>query len=85
SRVVEVRDYLGGTVTDLVTGEVSSTGFDPSDVLYYVLECGDKVIVRPSGTEPKIKIYVLCHDTDERALDEKLENYRADAKKIGEI
>ena len=85
SRVVEVRDYLGGTVTDLVTGEVSSTGYDPSDVLYYVLECGDKVIVRPSGTEPKIKIYVLCHDTDERALDEKLENYRADAKKIGEI
>ncbi|MBP3308729.1 MAG: phospho-sugar mutase [Clostridia bacterium] len=85
SRVVEVRDYLGGTVTDLVTGEVSSTGHDPSDVLYYVLECGDKVIVRPSGTEPKIKIYALCHDTDERALDVKLENYRADAKKIGEI
>ena len=85
SRVVEVKDYLGGTVTDLVTGEVSSTGHDPSDVLYYVLECGDKVIVRPSGTEPKIKIYALCHDTDERALDVKLENYRADAKKIGEI
>ncbi len=85
SQVAEVRDYLSGTVTNLATGEVSSTGFDPSDVLYFVLECGDKVIVRPSGTEPKIKIYALCHDESEERLDKKLELYRADALKIGEI
>ncbi len=85
SRVVEARDYLSGKVTNLVTGEVSSTGYEPSDVLYYVLECGDKVIIRPSGTEPKIKIYALCHDESEEALDKKLVGYRADSLKIGEI
>ena len=83
-KVKTVGDYSTGVVTDLVSGEKGSTGQPASDVLYYTLENEDKVIVRPSGTEPKIKIYVLAHASDKEALDKKAENYIKDAKRIGE-
>ena len=70
---------------DLFTGEKSTTGQPASDVLYYTLENDDKVIVRPSGTEPKIKIYVLAHADSREELDVKAENYIKDAKRIGEL
>ena len=41
----------------LVSGKVGPTGLPSSDVLYYELEGGAWVCVRPSGTEPKIKFY----------------------------
>ena len=56
-----------------------------SDVLYYTLENEDKIIVRPSGTEPKIKIYVLAHDTDRENLDKKLRLYENDSKRMTEV
>ena len=52
SKVVWVGDYKTGVTTD---GE---TGLPKSNVLSYRMESGDTVIVRPSGTEPKIKIYI---------------------------
>lgn len=57
--IVEHRDYLSGEITDVATGAKSSTGLPSSDVLYFVTDKGDKIVVRPSGTEPKVKIYVL--------------------------
>jgi len=42
---------------DLVTGETGTTGLPKSNVLYYELEDGAWVCIRPSGTEPKIKFY----------------------------
>ncbi len=84
-KVVKVGDYLSGTVTDTSTGSTESTGQPASDVLYYTLEGDDKIIVRPSGTEPKIKIYVLLHDTDEAALAVKTEKLVNAAKVMTEI
>jgi phosphoglucomutase len=82
--VVEARDYLAGTVTYTHENKQGSTGYAPSDVLYYVLENGDKIVVRPLGTEPKIKIYILAHDECPERLARKLELYTKDGKEIAE-
>ena len=78
-------DYKSGEVRDLVSGAVSGTGQPSSDVLYYTLENEDKIIVRPSGTEPKIKIYVLAHDDNKETLDAKLVAYEKDSRKMTEV
>ena len=78
-------DYKKGEVVELATGKVSPTGQPASDVLYYTLENDDKIVVRPSGTEPKIKIYVLAHDTDMDALTKKVELYCTDSKRMTEV
>ena len=80
-----VGDYSVGTVTNVISGEVTSTGQPASDVLYYTLVNDDKIIVRPSGTEPKIKIYILAHDECKEALGQKIKNYELDAKRIAEV
>lgn len=82
--VETVADYLRGTVISLATGDVSSTGQPESDVLYYTLVGGDKIIIRPSGTEPKIKIYVLAHDTDKENLKIKADRYLRTTKLMAE-
>ena len=82
ARVVVSGDLLAGTVTDLVSGAVQPSGLPASDVLSYILEGGDKVIVRPSGTEPKVKIYFMAHADSAEAIQEKLARYTADADKL---
>ncbi len=83
--VASVGDYKRGTVLMLASGKEEPTGQPSSDVLYYTLENEDKIIVRPSGTEPKIKIYILAHDADKDALGAKCENYAKDARKMTEV
>lgn len=56
-KVVSARDYKEDTIKDMATGNVVPTGLPSSNVLYYDLEGGAWVCVRPSGTEPKIKFY----------------------------
>ncbi len=58
--VVEVRDYLEDTVRRKGCGTVETTGLPRSNVLYFMLENGDRIIIRPSGTEPKVKVYILA-------------------------
>jgi phosphoglucomutase len=58
-KVTAYRDYLTDTRTILATGEKQSTGLPKSDVLFYEFEDGNFVVVRPSGTEPKVKLYIL--------------------------
>ena len=72
-------------LVSLADGSVSTTGQPSSDVLYFTLENGDKIIVRPSGTEPKIKIYILAHDSDSAALEAKVAAYQTDTKKMTEV
>ncbi len=55
--VCSARDYKQGTIRNLQTGETAPTGLPASDVLYYDLNDDAWVCVRPSGTEPKVKIY----------------------------
>ena len=56
-KVVSARDYKLDTKKDMVTGEVTTTGLPSSNVLYYDLTDDAWLCVRPSGTEPKIKLY----------------------------
>jgi phosphoglucomutase len=83
--VAKAGDYKTGVFTILTTGETEPTGQPSSDVLYYTLANEDKIIVRPSGTEPKIKIYILAHGTDTESTDAKVNAYEIDAKKITEV
>ena len=84
-RVVSIGDYQKQTVTDLLTGATRPTGQPATGALYFTLENGDKIIIRPSGTEPKIKIYMLAHDASAALLDEKLKRYTEDARKMAEV
>jgi len=74
--VAVIRDYLSGEVTDLRTGEITSTELASSNVLYYQTAEGNVTVIRPSGTEPKIKIYYLLHEPAE------VERFKADMEKI---
>ncbi len=56
-KVLSARDYKLDTIKDMATGEVKPTGLPASNVLYYDMEDGAWICVRPSGTEPKIKFY----------------------------
>ena len=57
-KVTKVRDYDKDVVTDMATGETSSTGLPKSNVLYFELTEDSWCCARPSGTEPKIKFYM---------------------------
>ncbi len=56
-KVKAFRDYKTGIIKDLVTKEESKTDLPSSNVLYFDLENDAWVCVRPSGTEPKLKLY----------------------------
>ena len=66
-KVTAVRDYLKGIRTE--NGKEEPTGLPVSDVLYFELEKGCWVCVRPSGTEPKIKLYVNSNAPDKAAAE----------------
>ena len=71
-KVLSARDYKLDTIKDLATGEVKPTGLPSSNVLYYDMEDGVWMCVRPSGTEPKIKFYygvkgASLEDADKKA------------------
>ena len=66
-KVTAVRDYLKGIRT--ADGREEPTGLPTSDVLYFELEKGCWVCVRPSGTEPKIKLYVNTNAPDKAAAE----------------
>ncbi len=56
-RVLAIRDYKENIVKNLETGETKETGLPSSNVLYFEMENDTWLCVRPSGTEPKIKLY----------------------------
>lgn len=62
SPIVEVRDYQSGVITNLTTGETTSTGTESSNVLQFLTADATLVSVRPSGTEPKIKFYFSVNE-----------------------
>ena len=81
-KVVKVADYKTSTVTDVATGDESTINLPKSNVLSYSLEDNSKVIVRPSGTEPKIKIYITACGSTRKESEEKTELISADATKL---
>lgn len=70
-RVVSARDYKLDTIKDMTTGEVKPTGLPASNVLYYDMNDGAWMCVRPSGTEPKIKFYYGVKGTSLEDSEEK--------------
>ena len=77
-RVTAVRDFLRGVRTE---GEKEEPlDFPKSNVLYFELEGGNWVCIRPSGTEPKIKLYIATREQDQAAADERNAALSAAAK-----
>lgn len=76
-KVVARRDYKPGTETDVETGRVTEMELKGSNVLRFHLADGTVVIVRPSGTEPKIKVYILTQGKDAAERDERIAKYSA--------
>lgn len=67
-QVIEFRDYNTGLSRNLQSGQVTPLTLPKSNVLYFELEHGGWVCIRPSGTEPKVKIYMgVCSETPEKA------------------
>lgn len=68
-KVEKIRDYKEGYITFVMTGKTEPTALPPSNVLYFELEGDSWVCVRPSGTEPKLKLYAgVKGQTREEAL-----------------
>ncbi len=81
-KVVSVSDYLTSETLNVVTGEKTIITLPKSNVLVFDLEQGAKVVIRPSGTEPKIKSYYTAIGNtmqDATAVEEKL---KADFSRI---
>lgn len=76
-KVTAVRDYKKDTVTDVATGEVKPTGLPSSNVLYYEMNDGAWVCVRPSGTEPKVKFYLGVKGTSLEDAEQKSKDLSA--------
>ena len=74
-QVVTRKDYTDGSVVDCATGAKSTMELSGSNVLRFELADGTTILVRPSGTEPKIKVYVLTQGADAAACDANLEKY----------
>ena len=75
-KVLEFKDVEKDIVKDMQTGEIKKTGLPKSNVLYYELEDDAWCCVRPSGTEPKIKLYMGVKGTSDEDANKKLEDLK---------
>lgn len=75
-KVLKFKDIDKDYVKDMVTGEITKSGLPKSNVLYYELEDNSWCCVRPSGTEPKIKLYMGIKADTEKEADRKLEELK---------
>ena len=80
--VAQYKDYSDGTVRDAATGAITPMPLSGSNVLRFELTDGSHIVVRPSGTEPKIKVYILTKGSDAAERDANLEKYSAWVKTL---
>ena len=80
--VAQYKDYSDGTVRDAATGAITPMPLSGSNVLRFELTDGTHIVVRPSGTEPKIKVYILTKGADAAERDANLEKYSAWVKTL---
>ncbi len=83
--VLRQKDYQDGTERDTASGAVSPMALVGSNVLAYDLADETTIVVRPSGTEPKIKVYVLAKGKDSTDSQEKVAKYAAWAETLKEL
>ena len=75
-KVLTFKDVDKDIVKNMQTGEVTKTGLPKSNVLYYELENNSWCCVRPSGTEPKIKLYMGVKGSSDEDASKKLEDLK---------
>jgi len=75
SDVTMLRDYDFGIETDALTGSQKNMELKGSNVLSFDLSDKSRIIVRPSGTEPKIKVYILARGDNAKDVEENIEKY----------
>ena len=87
-KVKKILDYQLGQAKNIISGELTEIKLPKSNVLQFIMENNDRITVRPSGTEPKIKYYfnvigepVNLHDKNSfniiaEKLNERIENYK---------
>jgi len=73
--VLRLRDYKDSSIWVAGLGKVGTTPFGGSNVLYFELADGSNFIVRPSGTEPKVKVYLLVRGESMEQCDERMAKY----------
>lgn len=81
-KVEYIRDYLPGTRTSVKDGTSEQMELSGQNVLYYELEGGTSFIIRPSGTEPKVKVYMMAKADTKAAADAKVAELSEAAKQI---
>ncbi len=74
-KAAQFKDYSDGTVVDCATGTKSKMELAGSNVLRFEMADGTSIIVRPSGTEPKIKVYILTLGRDAADAKANVEKY----------
>lgn len=81
-KVLYARDYQPGTRTCLADGTTEAMELSGQNVLYYELDGGTSFIIRPSGTEPKVKVYIMAQGADLAAASAKVEALTQAARQI---
>lgn len=82
AQITYTADYETGVEKDIESGTESKTDLPKSNVLAYKAKGGSGLIVRPSGTEPKIKAYITAIGTDKASAEEKADKLIAEANSI---
>ncbi len=80
--VKQQKDYQDGSVVNVADGAKSTMELSGSNVLRYEMADGTSLIVRPSGTEPKVKVYILANGATKAECDEKVAKYAAWAETL---
>ena len=80
--VRQQKDYQDGSVVTVADGSKSTMELSGSNVLRYEMADGTSLIVRPSGTEPKVKVYILANGQSKAECDEKVAKYAAWAESL---
>ena len=80
--VKEQKDYKDGSVVCVADGSKTTMELSGSNVLRYEMADGTSLIVRPSGTEPKVKVYILANGTAREEADDKVAKYAAWAETL---
>ncbi|MCL2088050.1 MAG: phospho-sugar mutase [Oscillospiraceae bacterium] len=81
-RVLKMADYKESRLTDIASGQVTVIDLPKSDVIVYSLEGESEVVIRPSGTEPKIKAYYTAISDTKTGAEEVFEKIRDDFTKV---
>lgn len=81
-KVAYIRDYSKNIKTEVATGKTSPIGSPTTNCVYYELENGSFICVRPSGTEPKLKIYYSVKSNTKADAEEALSKMQAAVEKL---